>query len=85
MRSVFYCPTPQTFLLLRYKANLMPIYQAAQIDERVTHTAQGGVDADALLLGNLAEGKVLVEPKADDFLLVFGHMCYHTVYGLILL
>lgn len=52
----------------------------AQVDQSITHTTEGSVDADIGLLGYLLEAESRVVTKHNDLALLLGQMINKTAY-----
>ena len=63
---------------LPYQANPLFLNEFAQVNERISHTTERGVDAYSGLLSYLLEGEVIIETHHNDFALRSGQIVKQT-------
>lgn len=60
------------FSILKFDVHVVLLGEAAQVDDGVAHTAEGGVDGDACACGYVFEVALAVVPEDDDAALLGG-------------
>ena len=72
-------------IILSYQRHIVLTHHFSQVNERISHTSQGSVDAHARLPGNLLKAQVLIEAHQHNLALNLRQVIQHLAYLVTLL